>query len=217
MNIEQLQLISRNITSDTLLRLFFNMRQISNETNLESFINYLTKTGNIIDINEYHNFFKELQTCGVGFLVDYHTKTNQFRKFRWKYSIKDVSEQILYPNRMVKIKPAVEEETIEEETVIPTENEMNETKRGRGRPKGSKNKDSDILESHIETTNPTGEVKRRGRPAGTRNKMPTTIRVPSKEVVFMFSNSKGDLIPFNLNDAESLIKQVEKIKENISA
>lgn len=200
MNIENLQLVARNNTSETLLRLFLTMQQKSNQTNLDSFWNYLMKSGNNLDQNLYMNFFKELQDAGVGFLTNY--RDQKFTKFLWNYNIKDVSEQILFPNKLVKIRPAIEEEK-EEETIIP---EVIVEKKKRGRPKGSKNLsvETDTHEDFIET------IKRRGR-------KPSTKGVVTKEIIFMFTTSKGTVLPFELQDAERLLQQVEQIKSQISA
>jgi hypothetical protein len=200
MNVEQLQLINRNQTSDTLLHLFANSKQVSNETNLETFYKFLINKGNAINQIDFRNFFRDLEAADVGVLHD--------NKFTWKFSLQDISEQILNPNKMVNIRPS----NIKEEEWTFMEQEV----KRRGRPKGSKNRpqlNTVIMpqenQQAIVEQQPT-IIKRRGRPKGIRQ------QAPSKEIIFMFTTSKGRVIPFNLDDADKLIKQVEEVKSQLT-
>jgi len=165
MNIEKLQLINRNETTNTILKLWARSNPKSNETNVDSFKMYLFNKGYSINKDEYFRLFNQLEECGVGKFVD---KSN----FVWNHSLKEVSEQILSPNKIIIGKP-------EEKGIV--------MKKGRGRPKGSRNKPK--------------EVKRR-----------TVI----KDVVFVFTNYKGEAVPINLIDADRLVKEITKIKEQFA-
>lgn len=213
MKIEQLQLINRNDTVDILLKIFVSSQEISNQTNLDSFNNFLKKKGNYIDDKLFFNFFKELQDSGVGFLTNYNGQ--RFTKFLWNYSLKDVSEQILFPNKMVKIRPTLEEELEEvKDEVIPEGENMDKPKR-RGRPKGSRNLSRQPIQSTVEEVREKVEAAtpKSGRPKAGLIKYGQRI---SKDVVFMFTTSKGEFVPFELKDAERLLQQVEQIKSQLN-
>jgi hypothetical protein len=184
MNIEQLQLVNRNETSTMLLKLFTTMHQISDETNLVSFYNFLIKKGNNIIKSQYDSFFKELEEMDIGYL-----SPNGI--FKWNFNIKDVSEQILFPNKMIKIRSLNQPEEKEVE-------DMAQVKRSPGRPKGSRNKGNEPT--------PTRTVER-------PSLAPTMP--PEKEVIFLFTTNKGKHIPFNLSDAERLIQQLQEIKQQM--
>jgi hypothetical protein len=205
MNIENLQLINKSETSNTVLRFLSKSTAISNETNLESFMHFLNRKHIGVSPNDYYQLFKDLETMGVGALVPFNGKPQG--KFIWHYSFKDVSDQILNPNKMVNIKSALEEQ----EEIEKEEKEMEPMKR-RGRPKGSRNKPRDVLPSLSEESKEVIAARRPGRPRVIRR--PSTQL--SKDIIFMFTSSDGKSIPFHLSDAENLIKQVELIKSQIA-
>lgn len=196
MKIEQLQLIERNETSDIVLKWLSRSKPVSNDTNLESFISFLINKGNNINAIDFFRLFKQLEEAEAGSITSY--KGQHPSKFVWHYSLQDVCQQILNPNRMMNIH-SINEEKEESENIVTI-------KRGRGRPKGSRN------EKIVNDQQPAvaqSVAKPRGRPRGYRPSQ-------NREIVFMFTTSKGTNILFNLNDAESLIKQVESIKAQIA-
>lgn len=120
MIIEQLQLVRRNETSNNVLKFFSQRQRISNETNLESFQSYLVRSGYTIKKDDYFNLFQDLESVGAGKLVNYDG--HNMGKFIWTFSLRDVSDQILNPNKVVDLSSLAGNET------TPT--------RKRGRPKG---------------------------------------------------------------------------------
>jgi hypothetical protein len=50
----------------------------------------------------YIKLFMDLEDAGVGTIVQIDSST---KKFVWRYSLRDVSEQILNPNKQMEIKP----------------------------------------------------------------------------------------------------------------
>lgn len=207
--IENLQLIKRNDTVDLMLRIFLRSRQISNETNIETFKIFLMNKGNRINESDYYNFFENLEGFGFGHFKDDYT-------FIWKYSLHKVAEQILYPNRLVKLEPEMDTDLeVEKETtkIMP-------------RPKGSKNKPketneesqihiNEIKEAPLELKD-TPQVKKRGRPAGWKKEIqqPYGVRPGLKTgIIFVFTTSDNRTIPLNLDDADKLVRQVEEVKK----
>lgn len=125
MNIEQLQLIKRTPTANTVLKFFSNRERISNDTSLESFRAFLTRNGYTIDKGEFEQLFRELEGAGAGKLVEYNGKPAG--KFIWSYSLRDVSDQILNPNKLV----AFGDKQSIEPMIVPLA-----PKKRAGRPKG---------------------------------------------------------------------------------
>src|SRR5690349_9798451 len=128
MNIEQLQLVARNETSNVILNLLVHSKTISNETNVDSFWLFLKNKGYNLNSDNYHNFFKQLVDAGVGVFEE--------NIFIWKYSFQDVSEQILHPNKIVNIRFAQNPKEKEKEMKLEQTMET-PAKRKPGRPKGS--------------------------------------------------------------------------------
>lgn len=210
MNTEQMQVLNKNETNNILCRLFLKMSQKSGETNLESFFNHLKKKGNFLDKEDYNKFFDDLENIEINNIpIGY---TNQNGIFIWNYCFNDVSEQILFPEKTVNIR-LLNEQPAQTPAVNPVqeaptqkkeENQMSPKKKGRGRPKGSRNKNN----AETSPNRPVERAKEEVIPKGLTNGL-------HQEVVFMFTNSKGRTLPFNLEDAEKLIEQVKDIKQHL--
>jgi len=108
MNVEDLQLIHRSQTANEVLKFFSQRQRISNETTLDSFKNYLSRLFKV-NTEEFYNLFVELQEAGAGKLVEHQGK--QRGKFIWNYSLRDVSEQILNPNKKIDLQPLIATES----------------------------------------------------------------------------------------------------------
>lgn len=139
LDVVKLQMLSKNETAVNLLKFFQKCREISNLTNLDSFLRFLNKTGVSIVHSDYEAFFKSLQNLGVGYF-----DPAKKHMFIWKYSFNNVADQVLHPNRKITIKSWAEDdfEDMLEATPIPAKKLVAEEAglTRKGRPKGSKNK-----------------------------------------------------------------------------
>lgn len=140
-NLHKLQMVQKNETAMSLLKFFHKCREISNETNLDSFAKFLAKNMIHIIKADYDAFFKALEHAGAG----YFDKTNP-NIFVWSYSFNAVADQILHPNKRVAIRSWHDDledmfEMVEEQEQ-PKQEEAPQPglTRHKGRPKGSKNK-----------------------------------------------------------------------------
>lgn len=103
---EKLQLIKRTDTAMNVLKYFLGRERIGPESSLETLRLFLGRQGYTIRADEFYALFKELEDAGAGRLVEYGGKASG--KFIWAYSLKDVADQILHPNKMVPLKLLIE-------------------------------------------------------------------------------------------------------------
>lgn len=102
MQVEDLQLVARTQTANNLLKHFLSRQRISSDTALEALKSYLHRQGVDVHPEDFIKFFSDLEEAGVGELQEYHG--NKRGKFIWYYSLRDVSEQILNPNKKIEIR-----------------------------------------------------------------------------------------------------------------
>lgn len=192
--IEQLQLINKNNTADCLLRFLERSTAKSNQTNLDSFTNHLKKIGFMINKNDFVRFFVDLEEAGAGQLVPF--RENPQGKFIWSYDLQAIADQALNPNKLIDLdfKPLtiVEEK---KEVVMPKAIEsqvVSIAKKQRGRPKGAKNKKASLL------------PRKEGKPVYSQQ--------APREILFIYTTKRGQMIPMCLEDVDLLNKQAEQIR-----
>lgn len=128
---------ARNVFEDLSKR-----ERFRRETNLINYERKLLNSGKKIIHGEYLQVWKMLQDLGVGSLIIGRNKTPT--RFIWNYNLKDVAKSVKYKQ------PLKEETTIPPQASVPVS-----SKRGRGRPKGSKNKKT-LVEFSPKHTTTTG-------------------------------------------------------------
>lgn len=121
MQVEDLQLVSRTVTANSLLKHFLSRQRISPDTALDALKSYLIRQKVEVNKDDFYKFFGELEEAGVGELQEY--LGNKRGRFVWYYSLRDVSEQILNPNKKIEIRSMDQTEVLNK-------------RKSRGRPVG---------------------------------------------------------------------------------
>lgn len=216
MNVDELQLVNRNKTSMIIFQLLAGSAPVSNETNVESFKTFLKKRGFEINEDDYYKAFDDLEDVKVG-----NFDATQPSKFVWKYNLKDVSEQIVYPNKRVDIR---ESERAPRRQIIPERTDMTPTpnrpqatkppmptKRPPGRPPGAKNKPkaAPATTPALQSARPKAQASRRPSIVGKQV-------LPNADVIFFFKTRRGKLISLTLEDADDLVSQVSEMRAELT-
>lgn len=213
MKVENLHLINKTSTSRIIFTFLSKCNPISNTTNLVTFKEFLEDKFQI-NSKDFYQTFDDLEDQEVGSF-----SSAQPNVFTWHYNLKDVSEQIVYPNKQVTIREA------EEAT-------MSRKPRNKIISKPLTFRLKEVAPIDIKVDQPTSKVERRGRPKGAKNKPKVTksyeYLTPKKEVkreglitgevIFFFTNKIGKRIPFRLDDVEDLVAQAKEVQSvlNIS-
>lgn len=119
------------LSSDTALGIFDDCskrKRMRWETDLGRYAVKLAKKGVKVVQEPYMQTWKDLEDFGVGVIV--HGRNGNPTRFRWHYSLKDIGEAAMHPEKKIEFKMLEGS----------TKQEPKEVKVKRGRPFGSKNK-----------------------------------------------------------------------------
>lgn len=203
LNIKKLHTIDKNETSLVLLKFFQKCREISNETNLQSFSKFLARSSFHISTAEYEKFFTSLQELGVGYF-----DANNPNTFVWRYSFNNVADQILHPNKKIDIKQW--DDDLNDMFTLASEELANKPQTPAA--KDIKPQAPTQLQKQISDQAPQTITRgKKGRPKGAKNKDKSP-----RDVHFTFQTSKGE-VSFDLADTMNLIRQVEILKQTLKA
>lgn len=124
---EMVSLVSENNTAKAIMADFAERRRFRKTTNIDRLKNLLLAKGEKIVDKEYMETFKRLQDMDYGSIV--YGRNGQPTRFVWNYNLKSVGRSAF---------------TGEDKEPIKLPEVQTPVKRGRGRPKGSKNKPKQI-------------------------------------------------------------------------
>jgi len=161
-------------TSKVIFGSLASRQRMRHQTDITRMQTQLKRAGQNIDTEAFMNTFKELEKAGVGSIV--YGRKNNPNRFKWNYNLKDIGQAFA---------PTVSSEPPK----VGTEDagQVSPKKRGRGRPKGSKNK-----------------VKKLAAPLV--KKMPEEVKGKLKVAQLTATIKKGDtLVRVGFVDQEALL------------
>lgn len=131
------ELPKKNQTSFVVLKDFSERQRIRRETDIDRNALVLLQKGHKVNPEQYMQLWKDLETLGAGVIV--WGRNGNTNRFKWNYSLKDVGTTALNPddekNPMVPVGEAPKAPATKPKRAYKKRSR-------RGRPKGSKNKDS---------------------------------------------------------------------------
>lgn len=150
MNTEQVKKIgSESETAIAIMSEWNSRKRISNEVNVDRLIIKLKNKGFKIVDDEAYATMKKLEAAGVGSII--HGRNGKDTRFKMNYSLKKIGSLGL---------GASDDELLPvDKSIKGTVSDTIAPKRGRGRPKGSKNKKTLQMSK-----------RGKGRPKGSKNK-----------------------------------------------
>lgn len=203
MNIEELQLVTRTLTANTIINFCAHNKKMSNETILRFFKSQLLKAGHEIDNDDFQRYFDDLEGIEAGVHNSFNGQPKG--RFIWKYYPSDLAEQILNPNKMLNIR------------LVP--NGSSSQGNTQNNPpitpiaiRRSVSLDSP-LDNRYKAAIAHPNAPNRTSPIVIDSKSPMEVE---DNIVFLFTTSRGKYIPFPLNDVARLVKEAELIRSRIN-
>ena len=120
------QIANQNEAAKVVFSALGERQRFRRQTDLRRLMNNIMSGGQRLVEDDFMDVFKSLERAGVGSII--HRRGNHPPRFKWYYNLKDVAKAANQGSTLKSLKPFSEASTEPKKG------------KGRGRPKGSKNK-----------------------------------------------------------------------------